>query len=207
MIVAVTGGIGSGKSAVCSILESIYGYPVYEADGKVKGLYSSVPGLLDDIEQELNADLRDAEGNFLPSALAAIVFADSRALEIVESKVFPELLKDFHRWAVGRNSDILIFESATILEKKQFDGFADVVVLVNAPLEVRLERACARDGKDKDAISARMKHQTLMNELSEGKDDPRIDFVIDNSGDCHELDRNTACFVEKILKNKNVTTM
>ena len=207
MIVAVTGGIGSGKSAVCSILESEYGYPVYEADVKVKELYSSVPGLLDKIERALKADLRDAEGNFLPSALAAMVFTDSDALEIVESIVFPELVMDFRRWAHDKKSEILVFESATILEKKQFDGFADLVVLVNAPVEVRLARACARDGKDKDSILARMKCQTLMNDLSEGKEDPRIDYVIDNSGDYLELGRNTASFVEKMLLNKNVTTM
>lgn len=207
MIVAVTGGIGSGKSAVCSILESEYGYPVYEADVKVKELYSAVPGLLDEIERALKADLRDAEGNFLPSALAAMVFTDSDALEIVESIVFPELVMDFRRWAQDKKSEILVFESATILEKKQFDGFADLVVLVNAPVEVRLARACTRDGKDKDSILARMKCQTLMNDLSEGKEDPRIDYVIDNSGDCLELGRNTASFVEKMLLNKNVTTM
>lgn len=207
MIVAVTGGIGSGKSAVCSILESVYGYPVYEADTKVKELYSSVPGLLEEIERELKAALRDPEGNFLPSALASIVFADSHALEIVESIVFPELLNDFRRWAECQDSEILILESATILEKKQFDGFADIVVLVNAPLEVRLERACARDGKDKASILARIRCQTLMNALSEGKVDPRIDFVIDNSGDCLDLDKNTALLVEKLHRNKNVTTI
>ena len=94
-----------------------------------------------------------------------------------------------------------------LLYRHRCIGFADLVVLVNAPVEVRLARACARDGKDKDSILARMKCQTLMNDLSEGKEDPRIDYVIDNSGDCLELGRNTASFVEKMLLNKNVTTM
>ena len=84
---------------------------------------------------------------------------------------------------------IVVFESATFLEKKQFDGFADIVLLVDAPFELRLERACRRDGASKEAIMARMKSQKLMNELSEGHEDPRISYKVLNDGTTQELEQ------------------
>ena len=64
-------------------------------------------------------------------------------------------------------------------------------MLVDAPYEVRLDRACARDGADPTAVEARMKNQKLMNMLSEGGHDPRIDAVIMNDSDMDELKNRT----------------
>ena len=74
----------------------------------------------------------------------------------------------------------VILESAIILEKPLFKDIADKVLLVDAPLQTRLERACSRDGVSRDRILERMKGQKLLNDLSEGKTDPRVDFIIRN---------------------------
>ena len=131
---------------------------------------------------------------FVPSSLAAVIFSDAAALKKVEALLFPEMIRDFHRMmAEAAQDQIVVFESATFLEKKQFDGFADIVLLVDAPFEMRLERACARDAASSDAVLARMKCQTLMNELSEGHTDPRIDYTVLNVGTRQELE-------DKVLK-------
>ena len=193
-VLAVTGGIGSGKSEVCRILARHGLQLQYNADARAKALYTECPGLLDAMEDALGCVLRAEDGTFMPSALAAVIFTDRGAMEKVEALLYPEMIRDFHRVMSQASEDqTVVFESATFLEKKQFDGFADIVLLVDAPFEVRLERACARDAASRDAVLARMKCQTLMNALSEGYSDPRINHRVLNDGTRQELE-------EKVLK-------
>ena len=91
-VLIVSGGIGSGKSTVCRMLENDYGIPVYEADKRVKELYIECPLLLQDIESLLGGSFRNESGDFHPSLLAARIFSDSDALQRVESVVFPVLM-------------------------------------------------------------------------------------------------------------------
>lgn len=181
-ILVITGGIGSGKSEVCRILAQKGLTVQYNADAKVKELYDTVPGLLESIEDRLGCSLRDEAGKFVPRCLAQRIFVDRKALETVESLVFPALMEDFLAFAGNSGSPFVVFESATILEKPQFDGFGDKVILVDAPVSMRMERACRRDGADREAVKARMANQKKMNALSEGATDPRIDAVIVNDG-------------------------
>lgn len=181
-ILVITGGIGSGKSEVCRILAQKGLTVQYNADAKVKELYDTVPGLLESIEDRLGCSLRDEAGKFVPRCLAQRIFVDRQALETVESLVFPALMEDFLAFAGNSGCPFVVFESATILEKPQFDGFGDKVILVDAPVSMRMERACRRDGADREAVKARMANQKKMNALSEGATDPRIDAVIVNDG-------------------------
>lgn len=181
-ILVITGGIGSGKSEVCRILAQKGLAVQYNADAKVKELYDTVPGLLESIEDRLGCSLRDEAGKFVPRCLAQRIFVDRQALEAVESLVFPALMEDFLAFAGNSGSPFVVFESATILEKPQFDDFGDKVILVDAPVSMRMERACRRDGADREAVKARMANQKKMNALSEGATDPRIDAVIVNDG-------------------------
>ena len=93
----------------------------------------------------------------------------------------------------------MVFESATVLEKPQFEGFGDKIVLVDAPFEVRLDRACRRDGADRVKVLARMKNQKLMNELSAGGEDPRIDYRIVNDCSMEELVCRTKIAINSLI--------
>ena len=187
MVIVVTGGIGSGKSEVCRILSDSYGFAVYEADRKAKELYVRYPELLNAIENALGCSFRDSSGVFQPSLMAARIFGDDEAISKVESLLFPYLIKDFKVFA-ETSGNIIIFESATVLEKTQFAGFGDKVILVDAPFELRLERACMRAGAGRDAVLARMNAQKLMNALSSGLSDERIDEIIINNGSVDDLE-------------------
>lgn len=187
-IIVVTGGIGSGKSEVCRIIQEYYGCGVYCADTRVKELYDACPGLLGRIEAALDIVLRNSEGHFVPKLLADVIFTDRKALETVENLVFPALEEDFASWAAAySDSRFVVFESATILEKPQLKGFGDRILLVDAPFETRLERACQRDSAQKRKILERMRNQTLMNSISEGLIQPEVDAVIYNTGSLPEL--------------------
>lgn len=187
-VLLVTGGIGSGKSEVCRIIHEIYGCGIYCADKRVKELYGEYPDLIDRIEAALNVSVRDGQGCFRPEMLAAIIFNDRKLIETVEKIVFPVLMDDFNRWkSLYLDERFVVFESATVLEKPQFKGFCDKVIIVDAPFEVRLERACRRDSQSREKILARMKNQTLMNRISEGDVVPDADALICNDGDLSGL--------------------
>ena len=198
MVVIVTGGIGSGKSMVCRMIRDIYGFPVYEADKRAKELYVRYPELLESIEKALSCSVRDSGGNFQPRLLAERIFADADALAVVESLLFPFMMSDFREFAEN-SGNIIIFESATVLEKPQFDGFGDKVVLVDAPRETRIERACARDGISREAVLARMDAQKLMNAVSEGAVCSRIDEIIMNDGSADDLLEAVKGVMERLL--------
>lgn len=201
-VLVVTGGIGSGKSEVCRILSDAFSCGVYNADAKVKSLYDTHPTLLADIENRSGRILRDEEGRFLPKKLAEVIFSDRRQLELVESLVFPLLESDFEAWKHEYMDDrFVVFESATILEKPQLKGLGDKVVLVDAPFEVRLERACRRDKASEVSIRARMMNQKLMNAISAGEVVPEVDAVIDNSGKEDELKTNVMNMVRNLFED------
>lgn len=178
----VTGGIGSGKSTVCGLLAKNGAACIYNADSRAKALYTGVPGLVEKLEMSLGKCLKDSDGRFCPRMLAEAVFASGDDLETVEAAVFPLLKDDFEKTAelfaekcasVAWNckyslEPFIVLESATILEKPYFDGTYDRVLLVDAPFEIRLERACRRDGASREAILARMEKQAFMNALSSG---------------------------------------
>lgn len=133
--ILVTGPIGSGKSAVCRRLEEL-GFEVYDSDSRTKALYETVPGLKRKLEEVLE----------VPFEELSVIFTDDRKREILESIVYPLVLKDIKEWreALQNNSfyskDSVFVESAVALEKEQFDGLYDEVWLVTAPLEERIRR-------------------------------------------------------------------
>lgn len=201
-ILVVTGGIGSGKSEVCRILQECYSCGVYNADERVKFLYDVHPTLLDDIEALTGDSLRDGDGRFVPSRLSARIFSDRRLLKEVEKLVFPALMDDFRSWAEGYADDrFVVFESATILEKPELQGFGDKVVLVDAMVETRLERACLRDSAPRESIYARMLNQKMMNSISDGEMKAEVDAVIHNLGTLSDLRYSTIRVIKELYGN------
>lgn len=196
-VLVVTGGIGSGKSVASRIINELYGFPVYDADARVKALYVNCPDLLDSIENTLGTCLRDEDQTFNPSRLARIIFSDSAALQTVETLVFPELKADFERFvAENSGSGIVVFESATVLEKPCFEGFGDMILYIDAPYELRLRRACERGNISKEQVEARMSKQPGMND---GSAMTKADAVIVNDGSIESLMTE----IQKIINSIN----
>jgi dephospho-CoA kinase len=203
-VVLITGGIGSGKSEVCRILKDNYGIPCYNADSRVKELYMTHPQLLSDIEVALGVSLLDADGRFMPSVLAERIFTSDEDLRLVESIVFPVLAEDFENWKSARSSSDVIIESATALEKESLAQMYDKVVVVDAPFEVRLDRACGRDASEKETVMKRMRAQLLMNRISDGYIDERVDYLLENTSDMASLKRKVEEMIDKVFDDKKV---
>lgn len=199
-VLVITGGIGSGKSEACRIIQETYGCGVYSADSKVKDLYYRYPGIVTEIEFTLDVALRGDDGVFIPGLLADVIFNDRKALESVEKIVFPALVADFEAWSERYFNDaFVVFESATILEKTYFKDFGDKIILIDAPFEMRLERACKRDTMSKEKILTRMQNQPMMNMISEGRILSEADVVICNDGDIHSLKQKLTQAIDNIF--------
>lgn len=192
MTLAVTGGIGSGKSLVCSMFAS-KGIPVYDSDSRTKALYSSLEWLPARISEALGTDVCTPEGALDRKKLAAAVFSDPAKLSVLESIVHPEVRKDFLEWNgsfAGREDvPFVIIESAIILEKAVFRDIMDMVLVVDAPLRLRMDRTMARDGADARTVMQRMSSQKYLNDISAGIVRPEADFVIMNDGNIDTLSR------------------
>lgn len=178
----VTGGIGSGKSAVCSLLEE-RGIPVYDSDSAAKRLYDTDPDLVRDLEALFGTLLRQADGCFDRRKLAGLLFSDPEKLAALEAVVHPAVLRDFQAWRSRQQAPFVVIESAIALEKPLFDAAYDAVLLVTAPDAMRLARACRRDGSEPAAVLARMRRQHF--DLS------RVDAVVNNDLDMATLRHRT----------------
>lgn len=189
--ILVTGPIGSGKSALCRLLEE-RGVPVYDCDARTKSLYVRRKDLVPRLEAALGTPLRGPGGSLDKARLAALIFTDEKARETLEGIVYPELLKDFRRWRSRRKAaPFVVMESAVLLSKPLFRNLPDAVVLVDAPEDIRLRRAMQRDGATEEAVRRRMAAQPVHRELAQ--------VVIDNSGTPDEL----AAAAEHVFFDKN----
>ncbi|MBO4624859.1 MAG: dephospho-CoA kinase [Bacteroidales bacterium] len=190
LTVIVTGGIGSGKSAVCALLRK-RGIPVYDSDSRVKELYACRRSLVPRLEKALGSPLRLADGTLDKARLAALIFSDEAARETLESIVYPILLKDFQRWRSRQKAPFVVLESAIILSKPVFDGLAGAVVLVDAPEDLRIQRVMQRDGLSREAVVRRLSAQDLPLE--------KVDVVLPNGGSSEEL----SAAVDHVFFEKN----
>jgi dephospho-CoA kinase len=172
----LTGGIGSGKSVVASILRE-RGIPVYDSDARAKALYT--PWRVRRIEQILGVKVHGKGGSLYRKALAAVVFNDPSALQKLEDYLYPSLLRDFRQWLKVKDAPVAVFESAIALSKPQFQGLWDEVILVTAPLDLRLSRAAARDGVALETVRKR----AVVQDIPE-----KADYVIVNDGTREELE-------------------
>jgi len=173
--IGITGGIGSGKTAVCMIFETL-GIPVYHADTCAKQLMNTDP--------ELKSALKGCfgEGIYINETLdrrqlADIIFNDPVALEMVNSCVHPAVARDFENWCTMQTSPYLIEEAAIIFESGMAQRF-DKVILVTAPENLRIERVCARDQITPELVRKRMDNQ-----WSDEKKIPLADYIICNDNE------------------------
>ena len=188
--ILITGGIGSGKSAVCALLRE-RGIPVYDCDTRTKELYSRRPTLIPKLEKALGASLRQADGTLDKARLASLIFSDSQARETLEGIVYPLVLQDYRRWLSRQKAPFVIIESALILSKPLFDGIYDAAVLVEAPQEVRLQRVMRRENATREDSLRRMEAQAFPMD--------KVDAVITNDGTREEL----SAAVERLFFDRN----
>lgn len=159
-VLAVTGGIGSGKTHIVNMFASM-GVPVYLTDDRAKGLYDTSAELLASLQSILGDDIVD-NGKLRKDLMAQRLFADKSLLERVEGVVHPAVIEDFNNWKImqeGKRPPFVIIESAIFLEKPLLRPVADKVLVITAPLDLRISRVQRRSNISEEQILERMSHQ------------------------------------------------
>jgi dephospho-CoA kinase len=170
--VGLTGGMGSGKSTVAKVFETL-GIPVYYADEAAKRLMNENTELKSQIIEHFGmAAYKD--GLLDRPYLAAAVFGNREKLELLNSIVHPATIKDGEQWMQQQNTPYAIKEAALIFETA-VQKHLDYVIGVYAPIALRIYRSMKRDNLGKEAVTTRIDKQ-----IDESIKMKLCDFVITN---------------------------
>ncbi|MDR1918882.1 MAG: dephospho-CoA kinase [Tannerellaceae bacterium] len=154
--IGLTGGIGSGKSMVSSLLE-VLRIPVYVADTESKRLTNASPLIRERLIALLGESIYcGAEVD--RKRLASCIFSDPECLKQVNAIIHPEVNRHFLAWVARQTSPVCAIETAILFESG-FHRDVDVSVMVYAPLELRIERVVARDGLSREEVIRRINNQ------------------------------------------------
>ncbi|MDR1097914.1 MAG: dephospho-CoA kinase [Tannerella sp.] len=154
--IGITGGIGSGKSVVSSLL-GMNRIPVYVADAESKRLSDTSPAIRKKLTDLFGSDIY-VNDLLDRKRLASFVFSSEHVLKKVNGIIHPAVKKDFQAWVKQQKGNACAVESAILFESG-FDKTVDVILLVYAPVELRLTRAMKRDGAVEADIMKRMNRQ------------------------------------------------
>lgn len=173
LIVALTGGIGCGKTTVLHQFQTI-GIPCFVAD-EVAGGYYNDPSFLQQIRALFGDSVLLPDGTADKKAIAQIVFSDTEALRHLNDLVHPRVWHDFLQFVhLNTQAPYIIFETAIAYEYG-FDQRVDKVVCVYLEEEERLRRLQLRDNATRQQLQARMRNQ-----LSAEEKMMRADYVVLN---------------------------
>jgi dephospho-CoA kinase len=172
--VGITGGIGSGKTTVCRIFQYL-GIPVYNADAEAKKLMVNDKNLRKKIIALLGTDsYKNDELN--RQFIANQVFNNQELLTKLNSYVHPLVRQDFIKWSSKQKAPYVIYEAALMIESGSYK-LLDKLIVVTAPIELRIDRVCQRDNVDPDKVL-----QRINNQMSQGEMVSYADHVITNDG-------------------------
>lgn len=173
--IAITGGIGSGKTFVSNLLKE-RGIPIYNSDDEAKRLMVSDEGIRRDLMALLGKDVYQGDA-LNKSLLASYLFAEAGNAARINAIVHPRVRADFSRWLAEHQDVEVAGLECAILYEAGFENTVDKVVMVYAPESLRIERAMKRDNATESQIRARIAAQMDDEEKSR-----RSDYVIYTDG-------------------------
>lgn len=193
MIIAITGGIGCGKSIVSQLLR-VMGYTVYDCDKEAKRLMHTDSQLRAQLCQLFGADTYLADSSLNRTYLASKIFGNEANQQAMNAAVHPAVARDIlaryqqHTAQHTASNTPFFFESAILFEA----GFNNLVACnqvwsVSAPLELRIERSMLRDHATRQQIEARIASQ-----MSQAEKDKKADVII--------LNDNTHSIIQQVTK-------
>ena len=173
--IAITGGIGSGKTFVSNLLKE-RGILIYNSDDEAKRLMVTDEGIHRDLVALLGEDVYQ-EGALNKPLLASYLFADAGNAARINAIVHPRVRADFHRWLKEHQTEEIAGLECAILYEAGFEDTVDCVVMVYAPESLRIERAMKRDNATESQIRARIAAQ-----MDDEEKCRRADYVIYTDG-------------------------
>ncbi|MBN1397564.1 MAG: dephospho-CoA kinase [Bacteroidetes bacterium] len=182
--IGVTGGIGSGKTAVCEIF-SRFGVPVFHSDEIAKELSSSKRTIRNKLIACLGQDAYLSDGELNKQFIASKIFQNENLRHKIEAVIHPEVEKEREQWIKGliRQGHRLCIVEAALIYEAGVDKKLDAVIVVDAEKAVRIARVRKRDAVPEESVTARINAQ-----YDAKKKVGKADFVIYNNGTLGELE-------------------
>lgn len=182
--VGLTGGIGSGKSTVSRLLSS-YGAVVIDADVVAREVVApGTPGL-GRVVEALGAEVLQADGSLDREAVGALVFADPALLAALNAVVHPLVgarMAELEAQAAAAGAAVVVHD-VPLLAENGLAGLYDVVVVVDIPVDVAVDRLVRLRGMAEDDARARVAHQATRAQRR-----AVATHVLDNSGTPEDLE-------------------
>lgn len=165
MLIAITGGIGSGKSVVSRILR-VMGYAVYDTDTHARRLMNQSADLRTRLVACFGPEIYHNNGLLDAHRLSQIVFGNTEALSRLNGLVHPAVRCDLQQWASRCQSRYAFVETALLYESRLCD-IVDRIWKVTAPLATRVQRVMARNGLSEAEVLARIESQVAEERVDE----------------------------------------
>ena len=180
LIVALTGGLASGKSSVARRLEEL-GVPVIDADVVTRRLVEPGAPALAKIVEAFGAGVLDEHGHLDRARMRERIFGDDRDRRRLESILHPKVREAMRSFAASSDAPYVVFVIPLLVETDQAHEM-DRVIVVDAPPALQTARALARDGSSQETIAAILDRQATRSERL-----AVANTVIENTGDLATL--------------------
>ena len=182
-IIGITGGIGSGKSLICRIFSTM-NIPIYEADSRAKYLINQDISLKKSIKNLLGDNAYTPTDEYNRAWVASQIFNNPDLLKKLNSLVHPCVHKDSHNWVKKYSKFPFLLYEAALMRAAGDNNMFDKVVVVSAPIDLRIKRIQTRDKRSEQEIKAIIAQQIT--------DEERLkiaDYIIENDDKKSVLDQ------------------
>lgn len=169
-LIAITGGIGSGKSVVARIVQ-VMGYQVYDCDSRAKALMTESRDVREELIEAFGTEVYMADGSLNRKHLSAVAFTDEKALARLNGIVHPATARDMLHWAESQattGAQVAFVETA-LLRTAGLDRLVDDVWHVTAPDDVRVARVMVRSGLTAQQVRDRMASQLVEDRIADNE--------------------------------------
>lgn len=191
--IGITGGMGAGKSVISEMMRCL-GIPIYDADFASKKILNSNTKVKTQLIELLGEEIF-SNGQLNRPLMAQRIFNNNELLLKTNAIIHPAVFDDFIAWSEAQNKEVVACETAILFEADMVSYF-DSILMVSAPLEIRIERCIKRNKFTREQVLERITKQ-----MDESKKIELSDFVIvnDNQKALYPQLKN---FLKKIYKAK-----
>jgi dephospho-CoA kinase len=195
-VYGLTGGIGSGKSTVAELLEE-YGVPVVSADELSRVVVAPGSEGLRMVVEKFGAEVVGEDGGLDRRRMASVVFREPERRRELEAILHPRIRDRFEQVLDALEKaghEVAVYEVPLLFERN-LQGEMKAVILVTAPMDVRVARVRARDDVTETEVRARIAAQ-----MDEDQKRRRADYIIENTGSLDELRREVEFLMARFLR-------
>ncbi len=194
--VAITGGIGSGKSLFSSFLEDM-GYLVLKADPLAKEIMNTNKDVREKIISAFGKEayLLDGKGKINREFISKIAFTSNDKINLLNSIVHPVVIDELKRFLSSKHEKNVVFVEAALIFEAKIEKLFDYIILLTADESMRIERTMQRDKSYRNAIQQRIKMQ-----IPDEKKKLKSHFIISNNGTMEELKKSAEMILNILTK-------